>query len=652
MASTDKYLLEVLHGWRLSKQGVAIPIRLTKARALLSILALNDVSVLSRQVLADLLWEGVPSGKARASLRQLIHTLKQDLGQQKVVQQTRDEISFDASQFDTDIDALFADLGRGNCTTAKLRDVKRLADILATLDDLGADFSDWVQDVRRRLQDQAVGYLRAYVTDETQSLASRNLGAQTLHDIDPYDEDAVRTLMDTHHKMNNSVVALRIYDSFFARLEQELDAEPSILTQDLAVTIKLGQESHPPAKVAHLEEVGIGEPTVAVLPFEVAGQDLPDHVVIGLLDHLTCQLAVLRAPAVISSNSTRRFLGKQPELNEIRTLLKATYVVSGVLRSDGRQAVISVQVSKTSDNKVVWANRHRCALEELYAIDLPIVSEIVQAVSLPIHSAELKRSISTPTENLEPYHLFLQAKTHIFKLNAKDFATGGDLLYQAIKLDPEFAPAHALLAEWFALAIWQGFSQTPEADKVSLEYHLQRATQLSPGDGRVLALWAHSQLILHRRYEQAGIAFKKALDLGPNDAETLIWSVPNFAFTGQTETAIRNGEKALRLSPIDPFAFRNEHFLSLAHYAAGNFARAADLGLSSYRRAPNYAANLRVTIAALSALNRESEATALVAMHKRAEPDFTHDGFFQKSAWQSVNVRKQLRTHLLRAGLS
>lgn len=649
---TGKYSLEVLHGWQLSKNGVATPIRAAKARALLCIIALSDAPAFSRQKIADLLWQGASNEKARASLRQLIHALKQDLGQQEVLQLTREHITFNTAWIHTDIDALFAELERGNCTAAKLRDVKQLAYILSSFDDLGADFSDWVQETRRRLQDQAAAYLRVHVNDEAQPLVSRNMCAQTLHDIDPYDEDAVRALMDTHHRMNNSAAALRVYDTFFAQLETELDAEPSVKTQDLAVAIKLGEANQAPAKVAQPAQLAIAEPTVAVLPFDVAGQDLPDHVVFGLLDHITCQLAVLRAPAVISSNSTRRFFGKQPEPKEIRSVLNATYVVSGVVRSDGQKAVVSVQVSNTADNKLVWANRHLCALEDLYAVDLPIVCEIVQAVSLPINSAELKRSISVPTENLEPYHLFLKAKTHIFQLNAEDFAAAGDLLYQAIKLDPEFAPAHALLAEWFAIAIWQGFSRTPEKDEVALEYHLQRAIHLSPGDGRVLAQWAHSQLILHRRYDQAGIAFEKALDLGPNDAETLIWSVPSFAFTGQTDLAVENGEKALRLSPLDPFAFRNEHFLSLAHYTAGNFARSADLGLSSYRRAPNYAANLRTTIAALSALGRETDALPLVNAHKKVEPDFNQDAYFQKSAWQSAEMRKRMTKHLLQAGLS
>lgn len=650
--SGDSFFLELLNGWRLSKLGETLPVKAVKAKALLGILALSDETSISREGIVNLLWEGTPHDKARASLRQLIHALKPVLGDHDLLVQSREDISLNRQIICTDVDQLFWQIESGDFSPDGLHQIKSLSNLLVSFDFLGSEFSDWARDLRIRLQTRAIKLLRAHFYDQDNPLQSRNACAQLAHDLDPYDEEAVRALMDTHFRMNQSAAALRVYDAFFAVLEQELDAEPSPKTQELAVRIKLGEAVAVPALPATLPSITTSEATVAVLPFEVTGFDVPEHVVFGLLDHLTCQLAVLRAPAVISSNSTRRFYGHTPEPHEVRDLLDATYVVSGVIRTDGTEAVLSVQITKTSDNKVIWANRHRCLLQELYSVDLPIACEIVQAVSSPINSAELKRSMSIPPESLEPYHLFLRAKSHIFQLTDTDFAAAGKLLYDAIKIDPGFAPAHALLAEWFAIAIWQGFSKSPKKDEVSLEYHLQRAMHLSPGDGRVLALWAHSQVILHRCYDQASLAFEKALDLGPNDAETLFWSVPSYAFTGRADTAITNGENALRLSPLDPFAFRNEHFLSLAHYTAGNFARSAELGLSSFRRAPKYAANLRTTIAALAALGRESEAAPLVETHRCVEPDFTHDAYFRKSAWQSVQIRGQLRSHLLKAGLS
>lgn len=648
----DSFFLEVLNGWRLSRSGETLPVKAVKARALISILALSGEPCLSREGVVDLLWEGTPHDKARGSLRQLMHALKQDLGDHDLLVQSREDVALNRHCVSTDIDKLFGRLERGDFSPDSFHQIKSLANILVSFDGLGNEFSDWARDLRVRLQTRAIKSLRTHFYDRDNPLQSRNACAQLVCDLDPYDEEAVRALMDTHFRMNQSAAALRVYDAFCAVLEEELDAEPSPKTQDLAVKIKLGERAVARAVPARLRGIEMSEATVAVLPFEVSGFDLPQHVVFGLLDHLTCQLAVLRAPAVISSNSTRRFYGRTPEPHEVRDLLNVTYVVSGVIRTDGTEAMLLVQITKTSDNTVVWANRHRCLLQELYSVDLPIACEIVQAVSSPINSAELKRSMSIPPESLEPYHLYLRAKTHIFQLTDTDFSAAGKLLYDAIKIDPGFAPAHALLAEWFAIAIWQGFSKAPKKDEMALEYHLQRAMHLSPGDGRVLALWAHSQVILHHRYDQARLAFDKALDLGPNDAETLFWSVPSYAFTGRADMAIKNGENALRLSPLDPFAFRNEHFLSLAHYTAGNFARSAELGLSSYQRAPNYSANLRTTIAALAALGRETEAAPLVETHKSVEPDFTHDVYFQKSAWQSVQIRSQLKSHLERAGLS
>jgi tetratricopeptide (TPR) repeat protein len=166
-----------------------------------------------------------------------------------------------------------------------------------------------------------------------------------------------------------------------------------------------------------------------------------------------------------------------------------------------------------------------------------------------------------------------------------------------------------------------------------------------------MALWAHNRMMFDRDYTAALSLIGDAMDLSPNDAEALAWSVPTLTTTRHAEDAVRNGRRALELSPYDPFIFRNEHFLSFALFSQGDYDASAEYGLSSFRRSPNYSGNIRATIAALVAAGRSSEAVPLVDHHLKLYPDFSVMEFERIQGFRNPADRKAFATLLLDAGL-
>ena len=266
--------------------------------------------------------------------------------------------------------------------------------------------------------------------------------------------------------------------------------------------------------------------------------------------------------------------------------------------------------------------------------------------------AELRLTEETPTEAQEPYHLVLRARDLIFRLDRPSLETAGVLLERAVAQAPLFSPAHALLGEWHLLRFWQGWGPRPEAAQAAVQRHLTRAIALSPGDGRAMALWGHCRVSFAQDQDGAMKLIETALTLRPNDSETLVWSTPTLAFNGHAPRAVGYGRKAIDLSPLDPFLFRNEHFLSIALYCAGDYDGAAEQGLSAYRRAPDYGSNLRMTIASLVAAGRLSEATPLVEQHLRQEPGFSVASFLPRHGLRDPAARAAFGQRLVTAGLA
>ena len=636
-------------GWTFSSGDHQIRIKSKKARALLTILVLEQRSQ-NRENLAQMLWPEVDRAKARGSLRQVLSSLQRLIGG-AALDVSQGSVGVNGALFSTSVDAVLADVIKPSVVDV-VGVVEDFCFGLDAFDDVGADMRNWVHAAQAELRQRALRALNAPMQDAGLPPQTRHSLARSAFALDGFDEEALRALMQTNVEMGNSVQALRLYTAFFERLEAEMDAEPSPQTQNLAVDIKLASDPARPTTPYPTSHAAPTTVSVAVLPFETLGVDpVPDHMLIGLLDQITCNLATYRAPAVISSNTTRRYLNQAPSPSEVGASLQVDYVVSGALKVAGQDAVVSLQLCQTSDNMVVWANTLPCTLSALYDLKTPIAQDIVRVISPSIEAAELNRAAATSVADLEPYHAMIRAKELIFQFSPSTFGEAGMLLKDATRKSPFFAPAHALLSEWYALALWQRWSLDPVGDRNALEQHMRRAAHLSPADGRVLAMWSHNRMIFYRAYDDALDQISTALELSPNDSETLIWSVPTLAYAGAPHQAVEIGTRAAQLSPLDPFAFRNDHFLSLAHYATGDYDRAADLGLSSFQRAPSYGSNLRATIAALVAAGRRGEATTLIDHHSTIEPGFSVRDYFTWQGFRSDEERRAFCEKLIEAGL-
>jgi tetratricopeptide (TPR) repeat protein len=279
-----------------------------------------------------------------------------------------------------------------------------------------------------------------------------------------------------------------------------------------------------------------------------------------------------------------------------------------------------------------------------------IAATVANTLVPRLNEAELRASRRRPPEDLGAYHLLLQARELMSRLGPETFAEAGTLLQQAIALDPGYAASHAALADWHSLRIFQGWSPDREADVRALEAAVRTALRLDPGHARALALFGHNRTIAGRHYEEAMTLFERALNAVPNDAETWMWTAPTFAYVGRAEEAIQRAERAIALSPQDPFMFRQEHFLGIAHYAAGHHEEAVHWGRRSELGNPNYTSNLRITAAALVALGHPGEAEPLVRRVMALEPGFRAAAFIRTQAFRDDAQRALYGQRLVEAG--
>lgn len=239
-----------------------------KARALLAYLAVEGGHAHTRTALAGLLWPDQPEDRARQSLRQTILYLKQALGAcEDRLTVDRDSVRFDLVAGDQLDVATFAGLSdacrrhhhrrTGRCLPC-LRRYDAMAalyrgDFLAGFFVSNSDrFEEWLVLKREWLHRQAVEALEAVAAYAERRGDLEAAREATYHHVtlEPWCEEAHRTLMRLLAREGHRSAALAQYEACRRALARELGVEPTDETTALYLRIRRGDTlptSEPPS---------------------------------------------------------------------------------------------------------------------------------------------------------------------------------------------------------------------------------------------------------------------------------------------------------------------------------------------------------------------------------------------------------------------
>ncbi|MDA7425270.1 BTAD domain-containing putative transcriptional regulator [Thalassococcus lentus] len=640
--------------------------------ALIFYVAMTAPHRFTRASLAALLWPDSDEERARSSLRQALSDVRKGLEglEEGALEITAHDVALDPKQIETDIDRMLSGIRDGSFDD-DLSAEQIEASFFGGLWGLSEPLDTWLTAARGRFE-QAIQKTCSDVMEQADlPVAHRIRAARLAVQLDPLNEDAARLAMAALAQMGETGPALRIYADLYERLDDELGMEPSRATQDLAVLIKTDDEGAPqsatPAQVAAATPSGAGAnanmtqpPRLAILPFTQLGpHEMQPFFSYGIMDDMVSLMAQLRELRVYSSNSTRQ-LGAQVTGADAAPVLptagmpgglEAEYCVSGSVRSDGNRFRVNVHLTDARSGLVEWASDYIVDDHELFDMQSELAASIAHQITPNVGNAELRRIEGTRPSDLGAYHLMLRAREIAFALDPTTFGGARGLLEMAVQRDPSYSTSQLAMADWLSIQLGQGWADDPAGDARALHETAERAVQLSGQSARALTRFAHNQTALSGYRETAVDTCRRALRAAPRDAETLLWSAPTLTFEGQTAQAIENTQAAIELSPFDPYIFRFFHFLSIAHYAAGEYLEAAEAGRRSFQANPHYTSNLRMTAAALMEIGEIDEARKMAGQVKRHDPNFRVGAFLAKQPFRDVQIGQKYASRLIEVGL-
>jgi DNA-binding SARP family transcriptional activator len=234
--------ISILGGLALHIGDREIALNNRKAKALMAYLALTPGMRETRDRLVGLLWSETEDGKARASLRQLLYSLREALDREGVAALSTDNlhVSLDDALFVTDLDCALASIDRGDPAECLLTEPLVADGFLRGYDDVDPSFGSWLTTKRENVHRLLIQRLEARLSDSAHDAETTRRIAHALFQIDPTHEIACQHLMRTYVASGNTSGALAVYKQLWTCLEQEYDIEPSPATQELVVAIRSG----------------------------------------------------------------------------------------------------------------------------------------------------------------------------------------------------------------------------------------------------------------------------------------------------------------------------------------------------------------------------------------------------------------------------
>jgi len=591
-----------------------------------------------------MLWGDRGDAQARGSLRQTLSILRKILNDTEggLLVSTTDGLTLDAEQVRCDVsefERLAGSDGREDLARAASH---YRGPFLDGFDLREAEFEDWLRAERQRLAERAgraMSKLLAICERNGETAAALSFAGQLIK-IDPMREDAHRLAMRLHWRDGNPNEALRQYRECETILAAELGVAPQDETRALYEEIIAARDQS--VRLSGLSRSGSrffenpfepdlhvrdGGPSVAVLPFSELGAGKTGG---GLGDafaqDIIVELSRRRWLTVIARGSTFQFRGSGIDLSRVRRDLDVRYVLTGTSHVDDNRLRIAAELADCATGHILWAEVFERSLADVFAVRRAVSERVAGSVSQEIEQAEMVRTRDLEPTDLGAWGRYHRGLWHAFRFNSADNETARQLFTEAVEGDPAFSNAYAALSFTHFQRAYLLYSQwTQEEIRTALSF-AERCLDLDPRNPRGHYAYGRA-CMLDNRPEASLEALDTSLRLEPGFAQGRYSLGFVQAQCGDPEVAIRNLQRAVELSPIDPLVFAMISSQAFCHMRLGDYSEAAACAIRGAGKPHAHVQSIAVAAAMCQLAGREYDAIAHVEEIRRRNAGYSIENF-------------------------
>ena len=301
--------------------------------------------------------------------------------------------------------------------------------------------------------------------------------------------------------------------------------------------------------------------SIAVLPFiNQSGDPALEYLSDGLAEEIIGALTQVPGLRVAARTSSFSFRGKEAGLSEIGAQLRVATVLEGSVRKADTELRVSARLATVADGFTLWSRHYdNASMTQVFEIEDHIARSIAQELRVAFTDWEgkparpAKAYFTAPTRNPEAYDLYLQGRYQLAQ-RGLGLARSLELFERAIALDPDFALAHAGLAEAYTVLAQYGLVPTVLVGARAAAA-AERALELGPDLAEAHCARGALSMICDWDWNRAAAGFQRAVQLAPTYVTARLWLAFYLVFVeGRFDAGVAQAERAVELDPLSPLA--------------------------------------------------------------------------------------------------
>jgi TolB-like protein/Flp pilus assembly protein TadD len=357
--------------------------------------------------------------------------------------------------------------------------------------------------------------------------------------------------------------------------------------------------------------------SIAVLPFANMSADASNtYFSDGLADTVLHMLAQIRGLRVAARTSSFQFRDQAMDVAKIGEQLNVGTILEGSLQRSGDTIRVTAQLIDVNSGYHLWSGNFDRNLDDVFAIQDEIASQVVSALQVSLLGDEIGVMSRGQTDNIDAYTQYLLGVPKLNDSVHASLKSGAEHLREAVRLDPDYAQAWAMLGLAYVRMGQYGAITAAEAAPEARNA-ASRALDLDENSTAALSVLGNAER-WDGNTEAAEILFKKAYELGPNDTVAMEF----YGLFLEREGRLAEAETIYReMIRIDPLSEKAHERLAVTFNLRGMYAEAKEV-IEKYKRInPNTSTMRAVEYLAARATGEWADAVSALTQTIEIDPD-------------------------------
>jgi serine/threonine protein kinase/tetratricopeptide (TPR) repeat protein len=300
--------------------------------------------------------------------------------------------------------------------------------------------------------------------------------------------------------------------------------------------------------------------SLAVLPFKPIGGEEDEYLGLGMADALITKLSKIREINVRPTSAVRKYGAQDQDPVAAGRELRVEAVIEGSVQRVGDRIRVTVQLVSVRDGAPLWAETFDENFTNIFAVQDRISEQVAQSLTLTLNTAERELLTKRYTENSEAYQLYLKGRYFWNKRTGEGMKRGIEYFDQAIRIDPNYALAHAGLADSYNV-LGQFGELAPDEAMPRAKAAALRALEIDDTLAEAHASLAMVYEVYEWDWAGAETQFKRAIELNPNYANAHHWYAMFLSAAGRHDEALAEIRRAKEIDPVSLIVSTNEGWI-------------------------------------------------------------------------------------------